>query len=466
MRDSKIVLRGWSDVEKDRRNMKLGYWHDDWASRWEDRVEFRPEDWVGEESDYNLHHVDAEAPLEARIEFGDRSNEISGSQPTGTRKLRVPTGAERLRGAMVAAAVGDAFADECNDGALKKYPWKTGRSGKGELLDYLPNAFASPTYATQLLASSGEGLLRALGGRRTGNQVDPVASVQHAFQRWLYYMKRDWEKLGIVDEWPIYGGVFARGTREGDGPDGTVLDDAELCSNRHPDPTVVDALMSFADTGIRSTPTDPRSNARGGAVLVRAALAAVWSENLSETFDLATSIAALTHPHPDDCLAAGAMAVVLHQQIRDRPFMDCVSTAYDELVRRPDHEKTRLMMSRAVLLAREERVPADMNNVRRYFEGCGTDGAEALGVALYCAMSSDYLREGLLLALNYAADRCAVAAATGMLVGAEYGIQAVPRVFLEPIKSAPTLDTLAHDLATELRDVLTDKEWLRRYPPT
>ncbi|PPJ07417.1 hypothetical protein C5E44_29520 [Nocardia nova] len=69
-------------------------------------------------------------------------------------------------------------------------------------------------------------------------------------------------------------------------------------------------------------------------------------------------------------------------------------------------------------------------------------------------------------ALNYATHRNEVAATAGLLIGAEYGIQSIPRIFLDPIKSAPILDTLADDLATELRDVLADKEWLRRYPPT
>lgn len=465
MRDPRIAPKGWSKSERDRRNMKLGYWHDDWAERWEDRVEFRPENWP-DDSDYNVHFVDVEAPAEAQVEFGDRSNEITGSLPGGTRKLWIPTGAERLRGAVISAAAGDAFAYSCGRGLLKTFPWNTGGWNKENLADYLPETWASPTWITQLMANAAEGLLRALGGRRAGNHVDPISAVQHGFQRWLYAMKEDPEKIGIVNEWRIYGGVYARDAGEHDGPDGIVVEDFALQRNFDPDPAVVDALLAFASTGIRSTPADPRSAARGGDVLVRAALAAVWSEDLSETFDLAVAIAALTHPHPDDYMAAGVLAVVLHQQIRDHPFMDCLSAAYDELVRRPDHEKTRVMVNRAVRLVQDERPPTEVATLRWQFPDGGVDGAEALGIALYCAMASDYLREALLMALNYATHRNEVAATAGMLIGAEYGIQAVPRVFLDPIKSAATLDTLAHDLATELRDVLTDKEWLRRYPPT
>ena len=124
------------------------------------------------------------------------------------------------------------------------------------------------------------------------------------------------------------------------------------------------------------------------------------------------------------------------------------------------------MVNRALILVQDERPPSESSNLRRCFPDGGVDGAEALGIALYCAMASDYVREALLLALNYASHRTEVAAAAGLLIGAEYGIQSIPSVFLDPIQSARTLDTLARDLATELRDVLTDKEWLRRYPPT
>lgn len=267
-------------------------------------------------------------------------------------------------------------------------------------------------------------------------------------------------------EWRRYGGIYAADAGEYDQPDGVLAQVVELTVDRRPPLVIVDTLVDFAATGVRSTTVDPRSEARGGDVLVRAALAAVWSEDVSETFDLAVAIAALTHPHPDDFLAAGAMAVVVHQLIRDQPFRKSLETAYFEVQRRPDHEKTRLMMNRSVILAREEKVPAPLQTVQRYFPGLGEDGAEAFGLALYCAISGDYLREALLLAVNYASDRCAVAATAGLLMGAEYGIKAVPKVFRDPLSSVDALDDLAGDLATELRDVLTDKEWLRRYPPT
>lgn len=464
MRDPKIAPKGWSTNERDRRSLKGHNWHHDWSKRWRDRAEFDPELRRVEDSDYNEHHIDMGAPIEAELDFGRRSDEIGGYRPGGTVRLPMPTGAEKLRGALVAAAIGDAFA-QCR-GGLTKYPWHSGGAiGVQErLVDYLPTDSMWWTWVTQLMGYAAEGMIRALGGRRTGHPVDPVSTVQHGYQRWLHYMHRGSGKVG--DRWRIYGGPYGKDAGDFDGPDGMVAGESLFRIDARPDPAVVGALLGFASTGVRSTMEDPHSTARGADVLVRAALAAVWSEDLSETFDLGVAIAALTHPHPDDCLAAGTLAVILHQQIRDKPFMDCLFVAWKQAARYPGSEKTRKEIDTAVALVQDDWTPTQANNLRLYFPEGGADGAEALGIALYCAMVSDYLREALILALNYATHANEVAAVAGMLIGAEYGIQAIPKVLRDPIKDIHVLDTLGQELATELRDVLNQGEWQRRYPPT
>ncbi len=465
MRDSRIKLKGWPK-ERDRRNLKHGNWHSDWSDRWRNRVPFNPDSRAVEDSDYNQHYVDVEAPVEAELEFSARSDEITGYS-RDREHLKTPTGSEQLRGAIVGAGVGDAFAESF--GGLVKYPWYSGGAVNIEekLIDYLPPAASMlSSWYTNLMAYSAEGLIRALGGRRTGQQVNPVSAVQHAYQRWLYHTRKDRRKSG---EWRLYGGPYARGASDRDKPDGTLSEETEFKIGNHDlDPAIIDALTVFATSGVFSTPAAPRSTARGADVLVRAALAAVWSEDISQTFDLAVAIAALTHPHPDDYLPAATLAVILHQQIRGRLFMDCLTAGYQQLTVRPGHEKTRSMIDTAVNLTRNEWTPTQADNLRRHFPTGGADGAEGLGIALYCALVSDYLREGLVLALNYAPTehRRQVAAATGMLIGAEYGVQAVPAVFRDPVKSVHTLDRLGQDLATEIRDVLDQTEWLRRYPPS
>jgi len=465
VRDPRIAPKGWSTNERDRRSLKVENWHGDWTRRWRDRAEFNPELRRVEDSDYNEHYVDVGAPIEAELDYGPRSDEIGGYRLGGTERLPVPTGGEKLRGAIVAAGVGDALADFRSAAGPSEHTWRSGGAigVEEKLVDYLPPDRMGWTWVTQLMGFAAEGMVRALGARRTGHPVDPVSTVQHGYQRWLHYMRKE---VGKPGEWRKYGGPYAKDAGERDQPDGMVADVIDFVTDQRPDPAIIEALLGFAATGIRSTRDDPHSTARGADVLVRAALAAVWSEDLLDTFDLGVAVAALTHPHPDDCLAAGTLAVILHQQIRDQPFMDCMVVAWGVLVRHPGHEKTRKMMDAAVELVRDEWTPTQTDNLRRHFPEGGADGAEALGIALYCAMVSDYLREALILALNYADHRNEVAAVAGMLIGAEYGIQSVPKVFRDPVVGIDALDELAQELATELRDVLSQGEWQRRYPPT
>ncbi|WP_194291109.1 ADP-ribosylglycohydrolase family protein [Nocardia aurantia] len=409
--------------------------------------------------------MDVEAPLEAELEYSARSDEISGCS-NKMKHLLIPTGSEKLRGALVGAGVGDAFAATFH--GLTKFPWNSGGAVNVEekLIDYLPDDNMISSSVSQLMAYCAEGLTRAVGGRRFGRHIDPVSAVQHAYQRWLYHMQEDWEASG---EWRRYGGPYARNAGDKDEPDGTLSEETVFqIGILSQDAAIIDALTQFAASGVMSTPAVPRSAARGADVLLRGALAAVWSEDLSQTFSLAVAIAALSHPHPDDYLPAGVLAVILHQQIRGHQFMDCLTAGYQQLTAWPGHERTRTMIDTAVNLLRNEWTPTQTDNLRKYFPGGGADGAEGLAIALYCAMVSDYIREALVLALNYAPDehRTTVTAATGMLIGAEYGVQAIPTAFRDPVEYTHTLDRLGQDLATELRDVLDQTEWLRRYPPT
>jgi hypothetical protein len=64
-------------ADRARRLRELAEWHDEWVSKWADRAGFRPEG-RKPDSDYNLHHVDLDAPAEAQEEFYRRAREIMG----------------------------------------------------------------------------------------------------------------------------------------------------------------------------------------------------------------------------------------------------------------------------------------------------------------------------------------------------------------------------------------------------
>ncbi|WP_243790129.1 ADP-ribosylglycohydrolase family protein [Saccharopolyspora gloriosae] len=321
---------------------------------------------------------------------------------------------------------------------------------------------ASPVESStsvQLMSFTLEGLIRAHVARRV-NPVDddPISEVQHAYQRWLYIQSGpQGERL----PWAQRGGPFATRFAQ---PDGWLVGNDALVSRQDPPLETVRVLEEFARTGV--VRRGERSVARGGAVVPRAALAAVWSNEAAGAFAAAVGIASLTHGNPDDYLPAGFMAALVHQQIRDVPFSECLEAARGELERWPGHERTSQMIRNALELNKEVWSPAPPGQLAERFPGGGADGAEALGISLYCALASDYVREALLLAMNYSSQhRSATCAISGLIIGAECGVNAIPKELRQVPSLYPLMDELVTDALTEFSPAApTDASWTRRYP--
>lgn len=445
---------------RDRRGAKVGRWHDNWVDRTASRADFRPHG-RKEGSDYNLHSVDVHAPLDAVINFDRRVREIDGRHPDTGRPLPVPDASERLRGALVAAACGDALGRAVETGTATALPWSPSiqRGDEHALREYVAHVPAgSASAAVQLLAFTLEGLIRAHVAERATGQADPPEQVQHAYQRWLFTQptpdgqRRDWRSCAGPDA----------GTSQ---PDGWLIGVDALHTDAAAPADLVAALEHVARTGQRSSLRDLRAHARGGDVVLRTAAAAVCSADPAEVFTAAVNLAVLTHDRPEDCLAAGVFAVILHQQILDRPFADCLATARALLRRWPGHARVDRKIELGRAMIRDYGVPARREDVHIPFPGGGSDGADALGLALYCAMASDYVREAVQLAVNYAPQRPVVAAMAAGLLGAECGVQAVPADLRDAAPVAAILDTLAQDARAEFSTTPpSHDDWVRRYP--
>lgn len=464
MRDENVAPDGWPKDQRSRCSGKLSKWHDAWAERRESASPFRPSG-RKEGSDYNQHFVDVEAPIKYLNDFGRRASEITGENPDNKRILPDPEPADRFRGAVLSAVVGDAFERGVAEGVVGELPWKPAlnyflaESGEADpLTEYVfTSSQVGSSSFVQLMSFTLEGLIRAHVARRM-NPVDddPAPEVQHAYQRWLYIQRGpQGERL----PWSQRGGPFAARTAR---PDGWLVESETLLALQALPADTVRTLEEFARTGARRGPS-PEAN--GGSVLPRAALAAVWSNEAAGAFAAGVAIARLTHGHPDDYLPAGFAAALLHQQIRDVPFSGCLEAARGELLRWPGHERTAQMISAALELNKEVWSPTMPGHLAATFPGGGADGAESLGISLYCALASDYVREALLLAMNYARDRSAVCAISGLIIGAECGVHAIPSELRRAPSLYPLVDELVTDALTEFSPTApTDASWTQRYP--
>jgi ADP-ribosylglycohydrolase len=103
--------------------------------------------------------------------------------------------------------------------------------------------------------------------------------------------------------------------------------------------------------------------------------------------------------------------------------------------------------------------------------GAGWTAEEALGIGLYCALSADDVRRGLLLAVNHSGDSDSTGSVCGNLLGAQHGETALPPALVAEIEGRGTILQLADDFALEMThgpalhgSAAPNEAWLVRYP--
>lgn len=445
MKDERIQPRGWPANSDERRSRKALIWHKEWTKRLKIRENF-PED--------------LDPGLASALDFAPKAAELQWLDPDTEEPLPEPKTFQRYRGAFFGAVIGDAYGSAVNAGAVHRFSWRPIIDlGEDLLTEFVPHGALLPTAVTQLSAFTLEGLIRArVAFRVNSGDDDPLPELQHAYQRWLYTQVVGWGQQG---RWQSCGGPYATRTPE---PDGWLIRNRGLFVQHVPNPGVLDTLTNYARTGTPSTLQNPVGRARGGDVLVRAAMGSVWPVKAEEAFSVGAGIAALTHGHPDDYLAAGFLAHTLRLQLQSAPFTVAVYYARRELANHAGHERTLSLVDKAAGLIKNEYTPMKAAQLRNVL-GDGSDGASALAIGLYVALASDYFRESILLAMNYSAHRSAVGAISGLLLGAELGVQAIPRSMRAPLELGDLLDALFDDVGAEFfARVTADDDWQRRYP--
>jgi ADP-ribosylglycohydrolase len=282
---------------------------------------------------------------------------------------RLPSTA-RAVGAVVGSAVGDALGAPFEFGEPGVYRARFGGRG-GEMCGGGGWDPGEATDDTQMAVLVGESLLEHGGWE--------PADVFRRFQRWAAGEPKD---IGLQTE-----AVLASG-----------------------DPWDTAAALHFAMTG----------RAAGNGSLMRAATSAVYyaGAGRSVTMDAARRIAALTHGDR----AAWEGTAVLHELIRVALDGGDPLAAVPRTLSRVDADhRTRW----ATVLAPDWH-PDDATEFNGAVWPC-------LGSALWALRTTSSFEASLAAAIDLGGDTDTVAAVTGALAGAVYGIDAVPRRWTEPL---------------------------------
>lgn len=351
-----------------------------------------------------------------------------------------------MLGSILAGAVGDALGGAIEFASIDDIRHLHGKEG---LTDYAYEYGGRGRFTddTQMALFTLEGLIRAHAARRRGTETDVTLVLQHAYQRWLHTQGEPWERAG---------GAFKT-----DAPDGWLITNRGLFHRRAPGGTCLSALRAFGEGGPMGTVTEQLNNSKGCGGVMRAAPVAFWSDDPAEVFTLAAGAAALTHGHPSGFLSAGVLAVIVSELLDGAALPDAVTVARSQLIRWERHEEQLYVLDRAIDLAAHKPSPEAIADEL----GGGWVGEEALAIGVCTALAADDMADGLLMAVNHSGDSDSTGSICGNILGAMWGVDAIPPAWLAELELREVIERLCLDAVVEFGPrPLRDPAWYSRYP--
>ncbi|MGW4058947.1 ADP-ribosylglycohydrolase family protein [Amycolatopsis sp. NPDC004747] len=387
---------------------------------------------------FNRNGLQTEAAEHARWERRYPSGRFT-PEPKG------PSLRSRLRGSLLAGAIGDALGAKTEFDSIDRIREIAGPDG---ITDFIPayGGVGRITDDTQMTLFTLEALIRAHAQRRRTGSADVVHSLQLAYQRWLHTQGVTWDR--------------ARGPQSAmAAPDGWLITHQELFSRRAPGLTCFGELEAYGRSGVRGTIDRPVNNSKGCGGVMRAAPIALWSDDLAEVFRLGAESAALTHGHPSGYLSSGCFAVIVHELLHGKPLLDAVATARAELVKHPGHEEQSAALDAALAM------PGPPTPEKLEQLGQGNVGETALSMSVYVASTTTDADSALLASVNHSGDSDSTGSVCGNLVGAMYGEEALRESWLDQLELREVIVGLADDALAEFGpDAPGDDRWFARYP--
>ncbi|WP_049565216.1 ADP-ribosylglycohydrolase family protein [Nonomuraea sp. SBT364] len=284
--------------------------------------------------------------------------------------------------------------------------------------------------STQLAAFTIEGIIRALVRGEHRGICHPPSVVWHAYCRWAAL-----QGIEVHEQHRHWANGSARW------PDGWLADVSEFRERRGSAPATVLALNRPEQGSTRR----PTTHSRGCHALTRSLPLAALSKNVPPdgVADLAQDVAALTHGDPQAYRATAAAALLTGRCLATNALGDAVESV-------PELPRTR--------------EPAGILGEARTV--CAKAREEPRSKARLAEVAPDATAPSALLGGLY------VAAVSGALLGALYGVGAWPVRLLGRLESVWVMDTLARDLASQLTESPSgsayepakDPSWLTRYP--
>ncbi len=349
----------------------------------------------------------------------------SAPRPAWTSKRQQRrTVQNRFTGCLLGGAVGDALGAPVEFMKREQILRKFGPKG---ITGYAPayGGIGKITDDTQMTLFTAEGLLRGWVRGCFKGITSYQATTAHAYLRWLRTQREHNEhaiEFGVEEP----GWLFEQG---------------ELHNRRAPGNTCLSAMRVMSALG-----EPARNDSKGCGGLMRVAPVGLFAWRLQESpayaFQLGTELAALTHGHPTGALTGGVLAVMILALTDGASLAEALAAVKPILRNERQHQETLYAIEMAESLAASETRPEDA--IARLGEGWIAE--EALAISIYCALVARSFRHGVIMAVNHDGDSDSTGAIVGNLLGAMYGLKAIPAEWLEPLELRDVITELAEDL--------------------
>jgi ADP-ribosyl-[dinitrogen reductase] hydrolase len=343
----------------------------------------------------------------------------------------------------VGGALGDALGYPIEFLSRSQIKTRHGVDGLCDLMIDPATGFAKISDDTQMTLFTASGLLNAsyrIRDRGIGTIVN--SGVYPAYLRWLY-----------TQTGKIMRPAYLKPTRyEREGIIPAILEQRELFASRAPGNTCLSAL----ETGVIGTLEAPLNDSKGcGGVMRVAPVGLLYLNKPYSAFWKGVEIAAITHGHPTGCYPAGVLATLISILASGASIQTALSEAHRQLLAAGNYdeeevaclgyanvlgapknfgrgiEETYFAIALAIQLAEENTISPEQA-INRIGEGWVAE--EALAIALYCVLREADIKKALLLSVNHDGDSDSTGAICGNLLGAIYGLKALPPEWTEKIE--------------------------------
>ena len=334
----------------------------------------------------------------------------------------------KVHGCLLGGAIGDALGYTVEFDSLEGIRSRYGALGLTSF-DQL-DVPARISDDTQMTLYTVDGLVEVLQWANDGVGADETACLWLAYLRWLKT-----QGLQVPDNAPFQ-------------PDRWIDSQEVLHHRRAPGNACLSGLLT-GEMGTRFRPVNPDSNTCG--TVMRSAPFGLLPYVAGDViYRFSTDGAALTHGHPSALHSAAVFSTLIHDLLPEGASLEAAATQAVSRAAAGNVPELSARLEAALALAAEQDVrPERMTEVL----GEGWVAEEALAIGLYAALSSlgagtpqAQFRKAMAVAVNHNGDSDSTASVAGNILGALYGVEALPQEWVEAIDARETVAKMAEAL--------------------